>query len=454
MATGGAGPSRRPPAASEGVPPAPRDAPRDFMAELLRSLPGNLGDSESLQMDAVEHFLERKVGVLRSDLKAQIAAERRLDWQTNAQEINLEMSRQELDRVRRRLKECRRAKQRDWAHLPADALLIIATRLREWEDASAAWARPALRRALRPAHRAQGAAGREPEGAGPPRQHGLLAFALTCKGWRRVQRACGPLRTRISSLVGRAEYGGSGKLVRWAVRTCGCPQQNRRDAPDGRITLLGLAARGGNPEVLAALMPAVYEPGSQPGVRQQLGLACAEAAWGGHADVLQSLLRVPGAQAGRSTAAAAAAGGHLGVLRWLREQGCPWDEQVVANAAARGHLHVIAWAREQGCPWDETACVSAVACKRRLEVVRWLRGQGAPVDELTAAEAAEGGHGELLELLHELDCPWDGRTCAAAARGGHLALLQWARGKGCPVSAGRRAERGGGGGQRTPSAED
>ena len=37
-------------------------------------LPGNLGDSESLQMDAVEHFLERKVEVLRSDLKAQIAA--------------------------------------------------------------------------------------------------------------------------------------------------------------------------------------------------------------------------------------------------------------------------------------------------------------------------------------------------------------------------------------------
>ena len=49
------------------------------MAELLRLLLGNLGDSESLQMDAVEHFLERKVEVLRSDLKAQIAAERRLD---------------------------------------------------------------------------------------------------------------------------------------------------------------------------------------------------------------------------------------------------------------------------------------------------------------------------------------------------------------------------------------
>ena len=431
--------------AAGGVPPAPPRAPRDFMAELLRLLPGNLGDSESLQMDAVEHFLERKVEVLRSDLKAQIAAERRLDKETNAQQIMLEMSRHKLDGVRRRLKECRAAQQRGWADLPANALLIIATRLREWEDASAVWARPALRRALRPAHRAhraQGAAGGEPEGAAPPRQHGLLAFALTCKGWRRVQRACGPLRTRISSLVGRAEHGGSGKLVRWAVRTCGCPQQNRRDAPDGRITLLSLAARGGNPEVLAALIPVVYEPGS----RQQLGLACAEAAWGGHADVLQSLLQAPRARAGPSTAAAAAAGGHLGVLRWLREQGYPWDEQVVANAAAGGHLHVIAWAREHGCPWDETACVSAVACERRLEVVRWLRGQGAPMDELTAAEAAEGGHAELLELLHELDCPWDGRTCAAAARGGHLALLQWARGKGCQVSAGRRAGRGGRGG--------
>ena len=76
------------------------------------------------------------------------------------------------------------------------------------------------------------------------------------------------------------------------------------------------------------------------------------------------------------------------------------------------------------------------------------------MDDLTAAEAAEGGHAEILELLHELDCPWDGRTCAAAARGGHLALLQWARGKGCQVSAGRRAGRGGPGGRGTPSAED
>ena len=45
-------------------------------------------------------------------------------------------------------------------------------------------------------------------------------------------------------------------------------------------------------------------------------------------------------------------GGHLAVLKWAREHGCPWGH-VCAYAAAGGHLKMLQWAREHHCPWDE-----------------------------------------------------------------------------------------------------
>jgi hypothetical protein len=41
------------------------------------------------------------------------------------------------------------------------------------------------------------------------------------------------------------------------------------------------------------------------------------------------------------------------VLKWARENGCPWDEETCSAAAEGGHLEVLKWARENGCPWTE-----------------------------------------------------------------------------------------------------
>ena len=46
------------------------------------------------------------------------------------------------------------------------------------------------------------------------------------------------------------------------------------------------------------------------------------------------------------------AGGHLEVLKWARENDCPWDEYTCRAAAKGGHLETLKWARENGCPWD------------------------------------------------------------------------------------------------------
>ena len=74
-------------------------------------------------------------------------------------------------------------------------------------------------------------------------------------------------------------------------------------------------------------------------------------------------------------------------------------------AAEYGHLEVLKWARENGCPWDILTCTYA---------------------------AAKGGHLEVLKWARENRCPWNIWTCAYAAWGGHLEALKWARQNGCP----------------------
>ena len=48
----------------------------------------------------------------------------------------------------------------------------------------------------------------------------------------------------------------------------------------------------------------------------------------------------------------AAEGGHLGVLKWARTNGCEWDAGVIeiADAPNNKHESVLIWARANGCP--------------------------------------------------------------------------------------------------------
>ena len=77
----------------------------------------------------------------------------------------------------------------------------------------------------------------------------------------------------------------------------------------------------------------------------------------------------------------AAMRGHLEVLKWLRSEGCPWDEGACQGAASAGRLEVLKWLRSEGCPWNEGACLCAAA-GGHLEVLKWLRSEGCPWNEL------------------------------------------------------------------------
>jgi hypothetical protein len=95
----------------------------------------------------------------------------------------------------------------------------------------------------------------------------------------------------------------------------------------------------------------------------------------------------------------------VGLLKWAREAGCPWDESTCACAALGGHLDVIKWARDNGAPWGVWTCACA-AKKGHLEVLKWAREEGCPWDEWTCIDAAERRHFEVLKWAIDNGAPW------------------------------------------------
>ena len=45
-------------------------------------------------------------------------------------------------------------------------------------------------------------------------------------------------------------------------------------------------------------------------------------------------------------------------------------------AAMYGHFEVLKWARENGCPWNWRRCARAVAEGGHLDAQKWMRANG------------------------------------------------------------------------------
>jgi hypothetical protein len=145
---------------------------------------------------------------------------------------------------------------------------------------------------------------------------------------------------------------------------------------DGRT--LHDAALGGFLEVVQW----AYENGCRWNSSEEAQEICAAAAYSGSLDLLQYLrsLECPWS---RTTCHAAALGGQLEVLRWADGQSCAWNLGTITYcAAAAGAPHVIEWARSQGHDneWDTYSFLVA-GQNVRLDTIRWLRANGCPWDE-------------------------------------------------------------------------
>ena len=162
---------------------------------------------------------------------------------------------------------------------------------------------------------------------------------------------------------------------------------------------------------------------------------CVAAAKGGNVACLQ-YVRSLGCRWNSKTCSEAAANGHIECLRYAHEEGCDWDEETCLSAASGGHIACLRYAREHGAEWDETLVCEVAADGGHLECLQYAHQNGdGKWDSRTCAAAAYEGHFACLVYAHENGCEWDEETCLSAASGGHIECLRYAHEHGCEWNA-------------------
>nr|UMO80137.1 Ankyrin repeat domain containing protein [Pandoravirus aubagnensis] len=164
------------------------------------------------------------------------------------------------------------------------------------------------------------------------------------------------------------------------------------------------------------------------------------AAAAGHVQCLE-YLGVTAGKGARDASEAAAANGHLSVLRWMDHISCKWKSaQVVASAAAGGHLDCLDYALASGCAVSVEALERA-ARNGHAEVMRRIYAVGDHQRDgrntslsAVAAVAAATGHLDCLECVFAHERARSPSVPIAAARGGHLNCLVYAFQNGCALT--------------------
>lgn len=101
---------------------------------------------------------------------------------------------------------------------------------------------------------------------------------------------------------------------------------------------------------------------------------------------------------------AAASSNNIEIMRFLFENGCPFNKWTMA--ATNGNLEIIKWLRERGCEW----------CHK------------------TFTNAAFNGNIPTLEYLLENKCPWNSWTFPYAVSAGNLNVIKWLYRAGFPIN--------------------
>jgi hypothetical protein len=103
-------------------------------------------------------------------------------------------------------------------------------------------------------------------------------------------------------------------------------------------------------------------------------IAC-DAASSGSIELVEWLRQQQGIEIGAEVMAAAARTGQLAMCEHLRSTGCAWNDYVCAQAALYSHMSTLRWLREQGCPWDVEDILLASASEDCPLVIYYIMQQ-------------------------------------------------------------------------------
>lgn len=195
---------------------------------------------------------------------------------------------------------------------------------------------------------------------------------------------------------------GDADVIKWMV-TEGCPLGDI--FPCSSIVSF-IAGVPGSIDILRWLQDdrGMGEPGgglfrADPGGADKAD-ALRAAAYHGNFAVMRWLRMETGAAWSEETTAAAADGGNIDCLSWLHSNNCPWDEETVVMAAAGGLMDLLQYTHREGLRAPSGKACAAAAASGHMEVLRWLAYHGYPVDEAAAEtleewlESGGGGGGD------------------------------------------------------------
>ncbi len=207
---------------------------------------------------------------------------------------------------------------------------------------------------------------------------------------------------------------GDMELVRWVVQQAGASRWPR----DAMQHLILNWPEGGAPGACLcdAVRIVLAARGSSGNSR-----AAEEAARRGDVEVLRLLHEQGGLRLGRGAWVAAAEGGCEAVLEWLAAVGCRVGTDAALDpyvaAGCRGDRAVLSALRRLGVPWGYSKVLRAVVdLGGTAAVVRWMVENGAPWDGAAVADAVAGAR--RLGPGHEAAAVWLERYGAGRGRTG------------------------------------
>jgi hypothetical protein len=139
---------------------------------------------------------------------------------------------------------------------------------------------------------------------------------------------------------------------------------------------------------------------------------------------------------------AAAGAGQTAMCALLHSQGCALHHNACRQAAIHGHCATLRWLHEQGCPWDVQDVFVHVARSGYTSILAYFTEQAEVIqaEQMTYALNTAGASGRLqtAKWLRQHGAQWPnvlGVRDDASAQHWSAELLRWARAEGCTSPA-------------------
>jgi hypothetical protein len=125
-------------------------------------------------------------------------------------------------------------------------------------------------------------------------------------------------------------------------------------------------------------------------------------------------------------------------LRYARENGCPWNDEVLNEAGKFSHLHILRYAYQQGgLTFNETFCLDVVQSTRAGRSTKCLMygyqngARMASPGAIMAAAARKYDVDFLRCLREEIGLPWTAQVPIEAIDSGSIMCFMYAVENGC-----------------------